>query len=87
MKTVSSYKTTKVHWGKSQANICKLLNQYGIKDIRFTFLSSRNELVCEFNYPTKIEDKEVSMGGKNIITASENRGFGKGTGTGEESNS
>ncbi len=62
MRTVESYKKTSVHWGKSQADIGKLLNKYGVLDTRFTFLQSRNELICEFNYPTVIEEKEICAG-------------------------
>ena len=62
MKTVKAYKQTQVNWGKSQAQITKLLDQQGIIDVRFTFLQSQNSLICEFNYPTKIDDKDVSIG-------------------------
>ena len=62
MRTLKAYKTTSVHWGKSQADISRLLTQYGIQDTRFTFMQSRNELICEFNYPTKIDNKDVSVG-------------------------
>jgi len=62
MRTIKAYQQTSVHWGKSQANISKLLTQYGIQDTRFTFLQSRNEIICEFNFPTKIEEKDVNIG-------------------------
>ncbi len=62
MRTVKSYKQTSVNWGKSQAQIVKVLEQQGIKDVRFTFLQTRNELICEFNYPTEIENKDVLLG-------------------------
>lgn len=62
MRTLKAYKQTSVPWGKSQANITKLLDQYGVQDTRFTFLQSRNELICEFNYPTKIEEKNINVG-------------------------
>lgn len=39
-KTIKAYKTTKVNWAKSQAEIVHLLERKGIKDIQFTFLSS-----------------------------------------------
>lgn len=39
-KTIKAYKTTKVNWAKSQAEIVQLLERKGIKDIQFTFLSS-----------------------------------------------
>lgn len=62
MKKTWSYKHTAVNWGKSQAQITKILNYFGVNDIRFTFLNSRNEIICEFNYPSKINDKEVNIG-------------------------
>ncbi len=67
MRTVKAYKTTQVNWGKSQAQITKLLEQQGIQDIRFTFLQSQNSLVCEFNYPTKIDNKDVNVGVRIIL--------------------
>ena len=57
-----SYGNTKVNWGKSQAQISKLLVEQGIQDVRFTFLQSQHQLFCEFNYPTQIENKDVSVG-------------------------
>ena len=62
MRTIRAYKQTSVHWGKSQANIGKLLEKHGVHDTRFTFLQSRSELICEFNYPTTLEGKDVSLG-------------------------
>ena len=59
MRTIKVYKQTSVNWGKSQAQITNLLEQQGIQDIRFTFLQSRNELICEFNYPAKIKEGNV----------------------------
>jgi hypothetical protein len=67
MRTVSSYLQTSVHWGKSQADICKLLGKQGIKDTRFTVLNSENKLICEFNYPTKIEEKSVNIGVRIVL--------------------
>jgi hypothetical protein len=62
MRTLKAYQSTSVHWGKSQADISKLLTKYGIQDTRFTFMQSRNELICEFNFPTQIEGKSVAIG-------------------------
>jgi len=62
MRTISSYQKTSVHWGKSQADISKVLTKHGIQDTRFTFLQSRNELICEFDFPTKIEEKDIKIG-------------------------
>ena len=62
MRTIKAYQQTSVHWGKSQADISKVLTRYGVQDTRFTFLQSRNELICEFNFPTKIENKDVNIG-------------------------
>ena len=67
MRTVKAYKSTQVNWAKSQAQIAKLLTLQGIQDIRFTFLQSQNSLVCEFNYPTKIENKDVNIGVRIIL--------------------
>ena len=67
MRTVKAYKHTAVNWGKSQAQITKLLEQQGIQDIRFTFLQTQNSLICEFNYPTKIEGKDVSVGVRIVL--------------------
>ena len=57
-----SYRNTTVNWGKTQAQITKLLAEQGIQDVRFTFLQSQNQLFCEFNYPTIVEKKDVSVG-------------------------
>ena len=67
MKPVKSYKHTSVNWGKSQAQITKLLEQQGIQDIRFTFLQTQNSLICEFNYPTQIENKDVNVGVRIVL--------------------
>ena len=67
MRTVKAYKHTAVSWGKSQAQITKLLTLQGIQDVRFTFLQSQYSLICEFNYPTKIEDKDVNVGIRIIL--------------------
>ena len=61
MRTVKAYKQTSVNWGKSQAQIAKLLEQQGIQDTRFSFLQSQNKLICEFNYPTQIGCKDVNI--------------------------
>lgn len=42
----SAYKTTSVYWGKTQADIMKMLNSLGIDQIRFTSLNDR--FVLEF---------------------------------------
>lgn len=62
MRTVKAYKQTQVNWGKSQAQITKLLESQGVQDVRFTFLQSQNSLICEFNYPTELENKKVVVG-------------------------
>jgi len=61
-KLPSSYRSTTVHWGKSQANIMRLLSKHGVLDTRFTMLESRREVICEFNYPCQIESKNVNLG-------------------------
>lgn len=58
----TSYRTTTVNWGKSQADIMKLLMRHGVQDVRFTALQSRGEVYCEFNYPTTLDGKEVIVG-------------------------
>jgi len=58
----SSYRTTVVHWGKSQANILRLLASFDVVDVRFTMLDSRGEIICEFNYPTEMEGKDTVIG-------------------------
>ena len=60
--TVKAYKQTQVNWGKSQAQITKLLEQQGVLDTRFSFLQSQNQLICEFNYPTELKNKSVIVG-------------------------
>ena len=67
MVTIKAYKSTQVNWGKSQASITKLLTLQGIQDVRFTFLQSQHSLICEFNYPTKIENKDVNVGVRIIL--------------------
>ena len=67
IRTVKSYKQTSVNWGKSQAQITKLLEQQGIQDIRFTFLQSQKTLICEFNYPTKVENNNVNVAVRIIL--------------------
>lgn|SRR3990167_4597978 len=64
---MKSYKQTQVHWGKSQASICKLLSLLGVQDVRFTMLESRNEIICEFNYPTRMENKDVLLGVRIVV--------------------
>lgn len=77
MKTVKAYKQTQVNWGKSQAQICKLLEEQGIQDTRFSFLQSKNELICEFNYPTKFDNKEAVVGIRIIWPMLQNRDLEK----------
>ena len=67
MRTIKAYKSTQVNWAKSQASIAKLLTSQGIQDVRFTFLQTQNSLICEFNYPTKIENKDVNIGVRIIL--------------------
>ena len=57
-----SYRTTTVHWAKSQANILKLLLKQGVQDVRFTTLASQGQAYCEFNYPMTLEGKDVVIG-------------------------
>ena len=66
-RTMRAYKQTKVNWGKSQAQITKLLEGQDVKDVRFTFLQSQNQLICEFNYPVVIEKKDVNVGVRIVL--------------------
>ena len=59
---LSAYKTTQVHWGKSQANICKLLSRHGVQDVRFTLLESQGSIICEFNYLGEIDGHNTTFG-------------------------
>ena len=66
-KKLKSYKSTAVNWAKSQAQIGKLLDAVGISDVRFTFMQSQQSLICEFNYPDKVDDKTMNIGVRIII--------------------
>lgn len=61
-RKLKSYKTTSVNWGKSQADITKLLNSNGIQDVRFSFIRSMNTIICEFNYPYEENGKIIPIG-------------------------
>ena len=73
MKKLNAYKSTSVNWAKSQANIGKLLDKVGIKDVRFTFMASQGSIICEFNYPTIVDDKEVNIGVRIIVRLPESK--------------
>lgn len=64
---LNSYKSTGVNWAKSQAQIGKLLDKVGIKDVRFTFMQSQESVICEFNFPTEIEGKAINIGVRIIV--------------------
>lgn len=51
----SAYKTTQVHWGKTQSQILKMLEDIGIEQTRFTSLQDR--FILEFM--AKIDEKSV----------------------------
>lgn len=59
MKRISwienAYKTTDVHWAKSQTKIMEVLNQLGITQIRFTSLDDR--FVLEFM--AQLDDRSI----------------------------
>ena len=67
MSKLKSYKTTAVHWGKSQASICKLLSLFSVQDVRFTMLESRSEVICEFQFPTILDEKSVLLGVRLVV--------------------
>lgn len=62
-----AYKNTKVNWAKSQGMIGKLLDSRGIQDVRFTFMQSKSQLICEFNYPTLLDKKDVVVGIRIVV--------------------
>lgn len=66
-KKLNFYRKTSVNWAKSQAQIGKLLDQVGVKDVRFTLLNSEKSVICEFNYPSEMEGKAVNLGVRMII--------------------
>ena len=51
----SAYKTTQVHWGKTQAQIMKMLEEIGIEQVRFTSMPDR--FILEFM--AQIDEKSV----------------------------
>lgn len=53
----NAYKTTNVHWAKSQTKIMEMLGHLGVEQIRFTSLPDRMGL--EF---VMVEDGKVPMG-------------------------
>jgi hypothetical protein len=74
---MKAYKNTKVNWAKSQALIGKLLDSRGIKDVRFTFLQTQFQLICEFNYPVVIEKKDAIIGIRILIPIKDESEQGK----------
>jgi len=50
-ESIKAYKTTRVNWAITQAQIVRLLEKKGIKDIQFTFLSAekanQNKIITE----------------------------------------
>lgn len=72
-KMLKSYKNTSVNWGKSQAQIGKLLDNMGIEDVRFTFMQSQESLICEFNYPDEVNGKTMNIGVRIIIKMPEHK--------------
>ena len=73
MKKLNSYKNTSVNWAKSQAQIGKLLDQVGVRDVRFTFMQSQQSIICEFNYPSELEGKAVTMGVRIVTKLKESK--------------
>jgi len=59
MSARKPYDKTKVHWSRSQAEICRLLAAHGIQDVRFTTVGSQQTLVLEFSRVETIDDQEV----------------------------
>lgn len=72
-RRLNAYKNTSVNWAKSQAQIGKLLDQVGIKDVRFTFMNSQKSVICEFNYQGEVENKAVTIGVKIIQKLKESK--------------
>lgn len=50
-----AYKSTEIHWAKSQANIYKMLGELGIYEIRFTNL--KDKFALEFKVELENESK------------------------------
>jgi len=73
MKKLNSYKNTSVNWAKSQAQIGKLLDHVGVRDVRFTFMQSQKSIICEFNYPSELEGKAVTMGVRIVTKLKESK--------------
>lgn len=73
MKKLNSYKNTSVNWAKSQAQIGKLLDQVGVRDVRFTFMQSQQSIICEFNYPSELEGKPVTIGVRIVTKLKESK--------------
>ena len=57
----SAYKTTGVHWGKSQAQIMVMLEQLGINQIRFTSMPDRFVLEFMANFDERSIPKAVRI--------------------------
>lgn len=73
MKKLNSYKNTAVNWAKSQAQIGKILDQVGVRDVRFTFMQSQQSIICEFNYPSELEGKQVTIGVRIVTKLKESK--------------
>lgn len=73
MKRLNSYKNTSVNWAKSQCQIGKLLDQAGVRDVRFTFMKSQSSIICEFNYPSELEGKSVTIGVRIVTKLKESK--------------
>lgn len=66
MKKLNYYRKTSVNWAKSQTQIAKLLEDVDVQDVRFTFMQSQKQIICEFNYQSTLESKPVIMGVRTI---------------------
>lgn len=64
---MSAYKTTKVNYMRTQAQIAELLSNIGISDHRFTFLNSQKQLILEFVKKEMINNEEQPISVKIVI--------------------
>lgn len=59
----NAYKTTDVHWGKSQTKIMEMLDEVGITETRFTSLADR----FIFEFMAKIDERSIPKAVRIIV--------------------
>ena len=65
MPDISAYLKTKVHYNRTQEVISELLEKRGITEIRFS--QNINQIMLEFNYPLKQQNKTFKMGVRFVL--------------------